>query len=148
MRCIKLTDSLGSQRGVSLIEALVASALLGIGVVTGLTAWDTATLSAQKAVRQTWTHCIVRSQLDAILAAPWSESGDYPHPDLVTVTVTPPSGRPTSGAGAEQRVTVQARDPQTSQLIQASVLKVRSLQGNKTMDGTVTSDVLVGCPAP
>src|SRR2546430_13789710 len=42
------------QRGASLVESVVASALLGIGVVAGLTAWDTASMSANKAIRLAW----------------------------------------------------------------------------------------------
>jgi Tfp pilus assembly protein PilV len=145
------------QRGVSLIEALVASALLGIGVVTGLTAWDTATMSAQRAVRQAWARCEVRSELDAILAAPWSDDlSGYPSPDtrLVEVSVewagSAQYPRATSGAGAEQRITVEALDSQSRQvLFRAQALKVRALQGSKSMFNTgTTQDVTFGCTAP
>jgi prepilin-type N-terminal cleavage/methylation domain-containing protein len=140
---------LGSQRGVSLIEALVASALLGIGVVVGLTTWDTATVTASKAVRQSWARCTARSELDAILAAPWSADGSaYTVPSSgVKLEVTPiPRG---TSAGDEQRVTVSVVDPQSTQvLFQASALKVRALAGEKVMDGGVTSDIGVGCTVP
>jgi Tfp pilus assembly protein PilV len=150
MRFIKLSGARDAQRGVSLIEALVAAALLGIGIVTGMTAWDTATLSSQKAVRQTWAQCIVRSELDAILSAQWSDN-TYATPDpSVTVDVTlSPYGSRTS-AGLEQLVTVTARDPASQQPIyRASILKVFALQGTKSMnDQAVTSDVSIGCPGP
>src|SRR5437763_4263240 len=63
-----------SQRGVSLVESVVASALMGIGVVAGLTAWDTASMSASRAVRLAWADCIVRAELDAVLAAPYASA--------------------------------------------------------------------------
>lgn len=133
-----------AQRGVSLVEAVVASALLGLGVVGGITAWDTATISAGKAVRQAWARCMVRSELDAIAAAPF-DSSSYPSPDPhVIVSV--------SGVGpGEQQVTVVARDPQSEMLLfQASILKAAALAGSKNMvtEPRILTDVQYGCPAP
>src|SRR5437899_1052347 len=67
-----------SQRGSSLVEAVVASALMGIGVVGGLTAWDTAETSAARAARIAWANSIVRSKMDGILSAEYPDS--YPVP--------------------------------------------------------------------
>jgi prepilin-type N-terminal cleavage/methylation domain-containing protein len=149
INCRGRQGALGSQRGVSLIEALVASALLGIGVVVGLTTWDTATMTASKAVRQSWARCTARSELDAVLAAPWSDDGSgYKTPSShVKLQVTNVSrGAP---AGEEQRVTVSVVDPQSTQvLFEASALKVRALAGEKVMDGGVKSDIDVGCTVP
>src|SRR5438874_1061753 len=95
------TERIGrGQRGSSLIEALVASALLGIVGAVGLTAWDTAIMSARTAIRQAWAQCMVRSELDAALAAPWSDSG-YSTPDskLLQVTVEPVRSGLPSGHG-------------------------------------------------
>jgi prepilin-type N-terminal cleavage/methylation domain-containing protein len=142
-------DALGSQRGVSLIEALVASALLGIGVVVGLTTWDTATMTASQAVRQSWARCTARSELDAILAAPWSDDGGgYHTPSSRVVVSVRPVGSGT-GAAEEQQVIVRVLDLQSDDILfEASALKVAALQGNKPMDKGVTDDIRVGCPVP
>jgi prepilin-type N-terminal cleavage/methylation domain-containing protein len=148
------TDRRG-QRGVSLIESVVASALMGIGVVAGLTAWDTASLSANRAIRQAWANCIVRAELDALLAAPYAFSYTPPEPfnSDGTVTVTSPRVRGAGGTpDEEQLITVEARDPQarTHIVATATALKSRALQGGKQYDNTVqteTGDVRLGCPA-
>src|SRR5215469_16740995 len=139
------------QRGA----ALVASAILGIVGLVGVTGWDAATRAAQKGVREAWARCVVRSEADAILAAPWSVPNvGYPSsdPSLVQVTVQAQPGRPTSGFGAEEQVLVQAFDPTGAGLLfQVTVLKVNALQGAKAMDGTAvgpTGDATVGCPDP
>jgi hypothetical protein len=141
-------------RGAALVEALVASAILGIVGLVGVTGWDAATTAAQKGVREAWARCVVRSEADAILAAPWSDQG-YPSsdPGLVQVSVQPQPGRPTGGPGAEQQILVQAFDPRGAGLLfQVTVLKVNALQGAKDMNnGTVVGsqgDVTVGCPNP
>jgi prepilin-type N-terminal cleavage/methylation domain-containing protein len=142
------------QRGVSLVESVVASALMGIGVVAGLTAWDTASMSANKAVRLAWANCIVRSETDAILSAGYDPNGyAVPSPfaddHTVQVLVVPVPLRDSAGTGwgDEQRVTVLALDPQSSAVLaQATVLKVRALAGGKDMSSTLT-DGMLGCPA-
>ena len=137
------------QGGASLIEAVVASALMGIGVVGGLTAWDTASMSAARAVRIAWANCIVRSEMDAILSSEYDPNGyDAPSPydDDHTVQVDVTSER----GGAEQLITVKAYDPTSDHqavLAQVSALKASALAGGKSMDDSgVTSDVALGCP--
>jgi Tfp pilus assembly protein PilV len=137
------------QSGTSLIEAVVAAALMGIGVVGGLTAWDTASMSAEKAVRLAWANCIVRSEMDAILSADY-DGGGYPWPPAfeadgtMDVHVTPVRG------SAEQLVTVTAYDPGSNRkvvLARVSALKASALAGDKSMDDSgVVSDVSQGCP--
>jgi prepilin-type N-terminal cleavage/methylation domain-containing protein len=141
-----------SQSGVSLIESLVASALMGIGVVAGLTAWDTAAVGAGRAVRQAWANCVVRAELDAVLSAPYGDT--YSPPTALEsggpLSVNAARTRGTSGsADEEQLVTVQALDPtDPSRVIARAVsLKARVLQGGKTY-GTAGNDVRLGCPAP
>ena len=141
------------QRGASLIEAVVASALMGIGVVAGLTAWDTAALSASRALRIAWANCIVHSEMNAILAAPYDAGGYDVPPEFrddhtVRVAVAPSRGAPGS-AGEEQVVTVQAVDPRSGStvLAQVSALKTRALAGAKDLNGGVLSDAMLGCPA-
>jgi Tfp pilus assembly protein PilV len=143
----------GRQRGAALVEAIVASALLGIIGMVGITAWDTAILAAQRAVRQAWAECMVRSEMDAILAAPWSDPlAGYPVPDARLMRVTVTAARPsTSAQGDEETVLVQALDSRSGDVVfQAAALKVRALQGNKPLvaGNGVTTDVTYGCPAP
>jgi hypothetical protein len=141
------------QRGASLIEAVVASALMGIGVVAGLTAWDTASMSASKAVRLAWANCIVRAQLDAVLSAPFADSYDPPDPfgadGTVQVTVRSRVRGGAGSTGEEQQVTVQARDPREKSAViaETTALKARALQGGKAYDSSVVRDVMLGCPA-
>jgi len=137
------------QGGVSLVEAVVASALMGIGVVGGLTAWDTASMSAGRAVRDAWAACIVRAEVDAIMSAAYTGSYAVP-PEFAadgTVLVTvaaPPTGR----GGEEQMITVEARDPQSraNVLARQTVLKSRALSGERVMTDTL-GEVRLGCPA-
>jgi prepilin-type N-terminal cleavage/methylation domain-containing protein len=153
MRSTDAPERWRSQRGASLIEVLVASALLGIGIVAGLTAWNTATLSANRAIRQAWAQCIVRSELDAILAATWSDGYPAPQPRSsqlhVDVLVRDMSAKKATDA-PEQRVTVVAREEAGGVIAQASALKLKVLAGAKD-PAEVTGrglDVEAGCPSP
>lgn len=136
-----------SQRGVSLVESAVAAALMGIGVVVGLTAWDTASMSASRAVRQAWANCIVRNEADAILSAPWSDAYLVPPPFDTDHTVQAIAVAVSGRVGDEQVVTVRALDPQSRDVLaQVVFLKARALAGGVGMDRTL-SDVMLGCPA-
>jgi type II secretory pathway pseudopilin PulG len=139
------------QRGGTLIEAVVAAALLGIVGMVGVTAWDTAIMSAKRAVRQAWAECLVRSELDAVLAAPWAEpSAGYPVPDPSLMRLQVTFARPTSGQGEEEGILVKVIDPQSGDVLyQGAALKVLALQGNKPMTASgVLTDIAYGCPAP
>ena len=142
---MRSTERRRGQSGFSLIEAVVASALMGIGVVGGLTAWDTAALSAAKAVRIAWANCIVRSEMDGILSEQYASAYDVPAAfaadGTLIVTVSPVR------SDAEQLVTVKAYDPadRTHVLAQASALKSRALAGNESADNPL-GDVAQGCP--
>ena len=142
---MRSTDHARGQRGASLIEAVVASALMGIGVVGGLTAWDTAAMSAGRATRIAWANCIVRSEMDGILSEQYANTYDVPAAfagdGTLIVTASPVRG------GAEQLVTVRAYDPTdpTRVLAQASALKARALAGSESADNPL-GDVAQGCP--
>jgi Tfp pilus assembly protein PilV len=142
---MRSTERRRGQRGASLVEAVVASALMGIGVVGGLTAWDTASISAARAVRIAWANCIVRSEMDGILSEQYASTYDVPAvfagDGTVTVTVSPVRN------GAEQLVTVKAYDPTdpTRVVAQASTLKARALAGYEPAEAPL-SDVAQGCP--
>ena len=145
MRSIEGTRERRGQSGASLIEAVVASALMGIGVVGGLTAWDTASVSAGRAVRIAWANCIVRSEMDGILSEQYADAYDVPaafaQDGTLVVTVAPVR------SGAEQLVTVKAYDPtdRTQVLAQASTLKAWALAGSESADNPL-GDVAQGCP--
>jgi hypothetical protein len=73
------------------VEVLVASALMGVGIVTGLTALAAAERVGTAATRQAWSTCAVRAEAEALEAAPWSSSGSYPRPsDGVSLAVSSP----------------------------------------------------------
>jgi Tfp pilus assembly protein PilV len=148
MRSTEIRARARGQRGASLIEAVVASALMGIGVVGGLTAWDTAAAAANRSVRIAWANCIVRSEMDAILAAPYQSSYDPPQQfqddGTMRVQVNGWQGR------NEEIVTVTAFDPASgAQLATVSALKAPVVAGSKLIDdpsSATTFDVFMGCP--
>ena len=131
----------GSQSGQSLVDVVVASALLAIGVVVGLTALDTASFAARQAVWQTWAQCAVRTESEAVLAADWSPSGAYPAPTNVVV-----SALADPKIANLQRVTVTAYDPRSSSaLSSATFLKPMRLSGTRGVDAAA---VQAGCRVP
>jgi hypothetical protein len=64
----------------------VASAILGIAVVAGLTALDVAQISANRVVVQVRDQCLVRVEAEYISAAPYATSTPYPRVSDVTVS--------------------------------------------------------------
>ena len=135
-----------AQHGASLVESVVASALLGVTMVAGLTAWDTASLSARTATRQAWAACVGRAELEAVLAAPWSAG--YPAPASVAVLARPAPGYP--DLSGLQQVTVTVTDPAShAALYQVSALKARALStAGQPLQGTTLGAVEQGCPTP
>ena len=98
-----------SERGVSLVESLIAVAILGTAVVVFMSGISTGSLATNQADMLSTAHELARSQMEetksaAFNAAPFS----YP-------TVVPPSGysvTSTAGAialgdGSVQKITVQ-----------------------------------------
>src|SRR5215469_10485385 len=151
MRSIERMRGRRGQGGASLIEAVVASALMGIGVVGGLTAWDTAAISANKAVRIAWANCIVRSEMDAILSeqyAPGTGVDVYGVPAAFASDGSVEDDVSQWRGGAEQLITVKAYDPtsnHTAVLAQVSALKAAATTGSKVLNDPA-SDVGQGCP--
>lgn len=142
------------QRGVSLVEVVVATALMGLGVVAGLTAWDTASISAGKALRLAWARCTVRAELNAVLAAPYDDQGSYPVPPAYgadgTLRIDAAQVRGSDGVDTpadEQRITVTAFDPlsRSHVLAAATALKSRALGGRADIVGGQDA-VVTGCP--
>lgn len=123
-----------------MIEAMVAAMLLGIGVVVGITAWNTATLGAKEATRKAWATCVGRSEMEAVLAT--SGSGvPNPLPSNVDVQVSPAASPATL-----QTVTVTVMDPEShTPVYTVSALKSGILAAGPTPN---TSLIAGGCPSP
>ena len=137
---MRSTERHRRQRGLSLVEAVVAVALLGIGAVAGLTAWDTATRGAQAASHRAWAMCVGRTEMEAVLA---TSGPGYPAPPDRNVKITVTSG-------ALQTVTVTVNDPVSgSPMYRLSALKSTALSGTGSPDARTVSDAITrGCPKP
>lgn len=139
------TERRRGQRGVSLIEAVVASALLGIAVVVGITAWDTAANGAKAAARHAWASCVGRTEMEAVLA---TSGVSYPpaYPN-VTIQVAAPEG---VTDGSLQEVTVTVTDPDTgANVYTVSALKAPKLGGYEALNpSAVGGQITRGCPPP
>jgi hypothetical protein len=126
------------------VEAIVASALLGIAAVVALTALDTATFGAKRGVREAWAQCSVRQLANAIEGAAWS-SGYGSQDPQVRVTVSGSAGNP--APNTTQVVTVGAYDPDTGRLLYSvSFLRVAALQGEEPVSNALPS-LASGCPS-
>src|SRR5262245_38105363 len=140
---MRSTERRHRQRGLSLVEAVVAVALLGIGVVAALTAWDTATRGARAATHRAWAMCVGRTEMEAVLA---TSGPRYPSPDPnVKITVTSAALQSTL-----QTVTVTVNDPVSgSPMYTISALKSTALSGSGSPDARTVSDAISrGCPRP
>ncbi|HKA48028.1 MAG TPA: type II secretion system protein [Candidatus Dormibacteraeota bacterium] len=140
------TERWHPQQGLSLVEAVVAVALLGIGVVAGLTAWDTASRSAQAATHRAWAMCVGRVEMEAVLA---TSGPGYPAPVDRNVKITVSPGV-TVAPGPLQTVTVTVNDPVSgSPIYSLSALKSTALSGAGSPDvGTISAAISRGCPSP
>ena len=100
------------QSGQSLVEALIASMVVGIAVVAGLETLNATVVGARQVAIQGWAECVQRGEVEAVVAAEWNPTGGYPAPPGVTVQVSSP---PAAGTGAQavQRITVTVADPRT-----------------------------------
>ncbi|MDQ6771605.1 MAG: hypothetical protein M3024_01235 [Candidatus Dormibacteraeota bacterium] len=98
-----------AQSGQSIVEPLVASMILGIAIVAGLAALDSAQLGAKQAVHRGWGDCVARGEMQAIQASAYSVDGTgYPHPQYVEALKIVTAG---AGSAQLQRITVQVDDP-------------------------------------
>ena len=102
----------------------MASAILGVGVITAVTALDTFLTGANEATKQAAATCAARSEAAFVEAAPWNGSGNYSHP-FANVSVTLQSR-----TGNLQVLLVTATDPSTGRtMATATVLKESVLSG-------------------
>lgn len=134
------TDPRRRQSGQSLVEVLVASGLLGLGIVGGLAALDAASMAARQATQRAWAACVVRAESEAVLRAAWLDSGAYAAPGGTVVV----AAGPYPGVAGLQQVSVAAVDPGGRPVYQVTVLKSRVLSGAGAVD---TAAVTSGCPA-
>ena len=123
-----------------MIEAMVAAMLLGIGVVAGITAWNTATLGAKEATRKAWATCVGRSEMEAVLA---TYGPGYPQPPPANVGVQVTSA---ASPATLQTVTVTVLDPEShTPVYTVSALKSSILATGPTPN---TGLIAAGCPPP
>jgi hypothetical protein len=102
------------QSGQSLVEALVASAIVGLTLVGGVAAIDEIVIGARQVSRQAWAECMQRGEIEAVMAAPWSDNGAYAAPSHVSVSATSLGGQ---GSHRVQQVTVAVSDPDSGGVI-------------------------------
>ena len=124
------------QRGVALIESLVASALLGVALVGLVGSYSTLAIASRKAEQQAVAEAAVRSQAARIKAAAYSAAGTYtldtaPGGMSLGVAVewwdgTSSWGSTTNSVGLE-RVTVSA----SSTLPTATLATVQIVKANR-----------------
>lgn len=96
------------QSGQTLVEALVASMVVGIAVAAGIVTLNATVIGARQVAIQAWAECMQRGQAEAVVAAGWSDTGGYPAPSGVSVQVAPVAGQ----AGV-QKITVGVANPST-----------------------------------
>jgi Tfp pilus assembly protein PilV len=112
---------LRAQSGQSLVEALVASAILGLGVVTAITALDTTVTGASEATRQAAATCAVRAEAGMLEAATWEDNQNVGrYPTLNNVAVRLAAGSPGNGL---QVLDITARDSAGRVLATGTVYK-------------------------
>lgn len=109
------------------MEALVASAILGIGVVAGLTAVDTMVNGANEATKQAAATCAVRGEATFLEAASWSSGYSTPFDDASAPVRVSVSVR--SDDGQLQVLDITARDSAGRVKATATVLKANVLSG-------------------
>jgi prepilin-type N-terminal cleavage/methylation domain-containing protein len=112
MRSARPRAARASERGVTLVETLIAVAVLGIAIVVFVAGLSTGTISTSHSDRLSTAHELARSQLEYTKASTYSTAPtSYP-------TVTPPAGfgvtasasSITGGDAAVQLITVEVSD--------------------------------------
>jgi hypothetical protein len=104
---------------------VVAAAVLGVGVVTALTALDTMLAGANEATHQASATCAVRAEASVLEAAAWqSDYRNYPLIGSVSLSSTP------SGDNTLQVLEITSTNSAGRVLARATVLKASVLSGN------------------
>lgn len=127
----------------------MASALVGIAVVAGLTTIDASVNGVRNGVHAAWARCIVRDEAQMIYAAQWS-AGGYSAPANVSATITGTAG---TGVNQLQKVVVTANDvdPPHNQLFTVTIYKSFVLSATQPADtsalpgGSAVTAVAAAC---
>ncbi|TMD55869.1 MAG: hypothetical protein E6I85_01980 [Chloroflexi bacterium] len=130
---MRSTDRRAAQRGIALVEAVVALALLAIGVTVGLTGIETASAGAKEMVNRGRAQCMVRSESQYVALAPYVQpgAGRYAAPaqdrhgylTAVPSAAVDASGTPLPGV---ESVTINYFDSATNSPVVQPVLMVKS----------------------
>ena len=131
-----------AQSGQSLVEVLIASMVLGLGIVTALTSLDTMLAGARVAGERAWATCAVRAEVGAVEAAAWDDGGRN-YPTMANVTVVPSQTPPIEPN--LQSLDVTARDSQGRALLTATVLKAEVLSGSGPPSSNLTPPIGAWC---
>ena len=125
------STSLRHQSGQSIVEVVVASAILGLTVVVALQTIDASIGGGRQVVHEAWAQCMVRETAGAIQQAQWAPQ--YASRNrAVSITVAGPVA---PARDAVQTVTITVRDPDSgSTLYAASFFKAAALQGSIPVD--------------
>ncbi|HEX6348752.1 MAG TPA: hypothetical protein VF160_05100 [Candidatus Dormibacteraeota bacterium] len=132
-----------AQSGQSLVEGVIASALIAIAVVAGLETLDAAVSGARLAASTAWSRCMARGELSAITASTWSDAS-YPAPAGVSANVVW-----TSSDSQLQKVSVTVIDNNAQRIITSAypfqVYKSRALAGSNPISSTDTTAIVNSC---
>lgn len=136
------TDRRVLQGGVALVEAVVALALLAIGVTVGLTGVDTASAGAREMVYRGHAQCMARSEAQYVWRAPYAGSYSVPAPDLIGYLKVDIDSAGTGVAGL-QMVTISYLDKASGGLLiqPITLLKAQGMSDQNAASGQVG----VGC---
>jgi hypothetical protein len=134
------------QAAQSLVEVVVASAILGITVVVALETVDASIRGGQQVVSEAWAQCMVRETAGAIQQASWATQYPSPDPALKVQVLVGPSGPPEPED--LQTIAIKALDPRSgSTLYSVSFLKSAALQGKDPVDAALPY-LASACPKP
>jgi Prokaryotic N-terminal methylation motif len=139
------SNSRRRQAAQSLVEVVVASAILGITVVVALETIDASIRGGQQVVSEAWAQCMVRETAGAIQQASWATQYPSPDPALKIQVAGPPSQPEPEDL---QTITIKALDPRSgSTLYSVSFLKSAALQGKDPVDAALPH-LASACPKP
>src|ERR1700716_2672177 len=140
---MRSTDGRAAQAGFALVEAVVALALLAIGVTAGLTGVDTASAGAREMVYRGHAQCMVRSEAQYVWRAPYAGAYTVPAADRIgylRVDLTA-----TTGVTGLQQVTISYFDSASGGLLiqPITILKAQAASDSNAVMGS--NQIGAGC---